>query len=121
MNAGCQGNLPVPPHCFWSRLDLARSCNWGAHLREPSEFRGAFQSPVSGIVMKYRGKGKVMPETGLGDLLGCETSRLPYFLDNGLTDGGEDVSLTRRPAAPLTPQENSWYSFLLEAESTAGP
>jgi hypothetical protein len=32
---------------------------------------------------------------------GCETSRLPHFLDNWLTDGCEDVSLTRRP--PFTP------------------
>jgi hypothetical protein len=40
------------------------------------------------------------------------------FLDNRLTDGGEVVSLTRRP--PFTPQEDSWFSFLLEAESTLG-
>jgi hypothetical protein len=33
-----------------------------------------------------------------------------------ITDGGEVVSLTRRP--PFTPQEDSWYTFLLEAEST---
>jgi hypothetical protein len=44
--------------------------------------------------------------------------RVPHYLDNRLTDGGE-VSLTRRP--PLTPQEDSWYSYLLEAESTPGP
>jgi hypothetical protein len=31
-----------------------------------------------------------------------ETSRLPHFLDNRLTDGGEVVSLTRRP--PFTPR-----------------
>jgi hypothetical protein len=42
-----------------------------------------------------------------------------FSLDNRLTDGGEVVSLTRRP--PLYPQEDSWYSFLLEAESTPGP
>jgi hypothetical protein len=29
-------------------------------------------------------------------ILGCETSRLPYFLVNQLTDGGEVVTLTRR-------------------------
>jgi hypothetical protein len=39
--------------------------------------------------------------------------------DNRLTDGGKVVSLTHRP--PYTPQEGSWYSFLLEAESTPGP
>jgi hypothetical protein len=27
----------------------------------------------------------------------CKTSKLPHFLDNRLTDGGEVVSLTRRP------------------------
>jgi hypothetical protein len=51
---------------------------------------------------------------------GPETSRLPHFLDRRLTGSGEDVSLTRRPAA-LYPQEDSWYSFLLEAESAPGP
>jgi hypothetical protein len=34
--------------------------------------------------------------------LSVERSRLPHFLDNRLTDGGNVVSLTRRP--PLTPQ-----------------
>jgi hypothetical protein len=37
-----------------------------------------------------------------------------FSLDNRLTDGGKVVSLTRWP--PFTPQEDSWYSFLLEAE-----
>jgi hypothetical protein len=39
-------------------------------------------------------------------------------LDNRLTDGGEVFS-PHAPAA-LYPQEDSWYSFLLEAESTLG-
>jgi hypothetical protein len=46
-------------------------------------------------------------------------SSLPHFLNNRLTDGGEVVSLTGRP--PFTPQEDSWYSFLLDADSTPGP
>jgi hypothetical protein len=41
-----------------------------------------------------------------------------FSLENQLTDGFKVVSLTRRP--PFTPQEDSWYSFLLEAESTPG-
>jgi hypothetical protein len=57
---------------------------------------------------------KAIPVPGRGGPLGCETSRLPRLLDNRLTNGGEVVSLTRR-------QEDSWYSFPLEAESTPGP
>jgi hypothetical protein len=53
-------------------------------------------------------KGEATPVTGRGGPQGCETSRLPHFVDNRLTDGGEVVSLTRRPAA-LYPQEDSWY------------
>jgi hypothetical protein len=63
----------------------------------------------------HKGGKKAIPVTGHEGPKGFKTSRLPYFLDNRLTDGGE-VSLTRRP--PLTPQEDSWYSFPLEAEST---
>jgi hypothetical protein len=34
---------------------------------------------------------------GHGGPYSCETSRLPHFIDNWLTAGGEVVSLTRRP------------------------
>jgi hypothetical protein len=64
-------------------------------------------------------KGKAIPVTGRGGPYACERSRLPRFLDSRLTDGGEVRSLTRRP--PFTPQEDFWYSFLLEAESAQGP
>jgi hypothetical protein len=63
-------------------------------------------------------KGKAIAVTALEGPQGCETSRLPHFLHNRFTDGGEVVSLTRPPL--FIPQEDSWYSFLLEAESTAG-
>jgi hypothetical protein len=62
-----------------------------------------------------KGEGKAVPVTGHGGPKVCEMLRIPHFLDNPLTDGG----LTRRP--PFTPQEDSWYSFLLEAEWTPGP
>jgi hypothetical protein len=67
-------------------------------------------------VLDSKGKGKAIPVTGLGGPQGCETSRLSHFLDSQLTVGGEVVSLTCR--LPFTPQEDSWYSFVLEAEST---
>jgi hypothetical protein len=44
--------------------------------------------------------GKAAPATSREGPQGRETSRLPHFLDNRLTDGGNVVSLTRRP--PLT-------------------
>jgi hypothetical protein len=45
-------------------------------------------------------------------------SRLPYFLDKRLTDGGE-VKLTLRPLFTL--RKIPWYSFLLKAESIRDP
>jgi hypothetical protein len=43
-----------------------------------------------------------------------DMSRLPHFLENRLIHGDETVGLTRRP--PFNPQEDSWYSFPLQAE-----
>jgi hypothetical protein len=60
-----------------------------------------------------------MPVTGCGSPYYCETSRLPHFLYSRLTDGGEVVNIKCRPL--FNPLEDSWYSFLLEAESIPGP
>jgi hypothetical protein len=49
------------------------------------------------------GKGKAIPVTGRGGPYGCESSRLPHFLDNRHTDGGEFVILTLQP--PFTPRK----------------
>jgi hypothetical protein len=51
--------------------------------------------------------------------LGLRVVETPTFSDIRLTDGGKVVSITRWPH--FIPQEDSWYSFLLEAESTPGP
>jgi hypothetical protein len=61
---------------------------------------------------------KALALTDHGDPLGCETSKIPHFLDNWLTDGGEVINLKRPP--PFNPQEDFWYSFLLDAETTPG-
>jgi hypothetical protein len=62
---------------------------------------------------------KALPLTGREDPQGCETSRFPHL----------STQSTHRwwygwqpyvPAIPY-PQEDSWYSFLLQAESTTGP
>jgi hypothetical protein len=64
----------------------------------------------------HKVKGKAIPVTDRGGPQVCDTSRLPHFLANRLTDGGEVVCFTRRHH--LYPQKDSWYSFLLEAETT---
>jgi hypothetical protein len=50
-------------------------------------------------------KAKAIPVTSHGGPQGCETLRVPHYLDNRLTDGVKVVSLTRRPF--YTPQEDS--------------
>jgi hypothetical protein len=40
-------------------------------------------------------KGKAIAVRGSGGPYGCDRSRLPYFLENRLIDGGEVVSLNR--------------------------
>jgi hypothetical protein len=57
--------------------------------------------------------GKAIAVIGRRGSQVCETSRVPYFLDSQLTDSDKDVSRTW-PPAELYPQEDSWYSFLLE-------
>jgi hypothetical protein len=48
---------------------------------------------------------KAIPVTDRGGPQCCETtSRFPHFLDNQSTDGGEVVTLTRRP--PFIPQKD---------------
>jgi len=49
---------------------------------------------------------------------GSRKLRFPDFVTTA-QDGGKVASLKHRP--PLTPSKYSWYSFLLDAESTPGP
>ena len=67
--------------------------------------------------MVCKGKGKSVP---LQVWSGPEGSRKLRFQDFMTTahGGGKVVSLTHRPH--FTPMKSSWYSFLLEAESTPG-
>jgi hypothetical protein len=69
----------------------------GRPARSPSLYRLSYPGSISII---YR-ISISFPVTGRGGPKVCETSRLPRFLESQLTDGGEVVSLTRRP--PFTP------------------
>jgi hypothetical protein len=90
--------------------------------------RLAYFSPTHALVLHVSSgtfKDETFPSGGGGGgkaipVIGRETSRLPQSVDSRLTDGSEVVSLRRRPLF-TPPQEDSWYSFLLEAESTQGP
>jgi hypothetical protein len=70
---------------------------------------------------------------GRGGPQGCETLRRLYFLEKRLTDGGVCQPYVPLPPGEnqfavkinnnkytLCPHENSYYSFLLEPESTPG-
>jgi hypothetical protein len=60
----------------------------------------AIASVVLGSTMV---KGKAVPVTGHEGPQGCERSRLTHILESWLIDGGEVVSLTRRP--PFAPRK----------------
>jgi hypothetical protein len=66
----------------------------------------------------WLGKGKAIPLQALTDPEASRRLRLPDFKTIG-TWRGQGC----QPYAPaaFTPRKHSWYSFLLEAESTAGP
>jgi hypothetical protein len=51
----------------------------------------------------YKREGKGIPLTGRGGPYVCETLRPSHLLDSRLTNGGEVVSLKRRP--PFTPRK----------------
>jgi hypothetical protein len=49
-------------------------------------------------------KGEAIPVTGRQGPQGCETLRLPHFLDNRLTDGGKVVTALCN-GCPLAPRK----------------
>jgi len=62
--------------------------------------------------------GTAVPLQVWGGADGSRKLRFPDFMTT-VQDGGKVVSLTHWP--PLPPRKYSWYSFLLEVESTQGP
>jgi len=67
---------------------------------------------------EYVIKGKAVLLQAWSGPEGSRKLRFPDFMTTA-QDGGKVVSLTHR--LPLPPRKYSWYSFLLEAESTPGP
>ena len=65
-----------------------------------------------------KGKGKAVPLESWSGPEGSRKLRFPDFTTKA-QDGGKVVSLTHR--LPLPSRKYTWYSFLLEAESTTEP
>ena len=65
-----------------------------------------------------KGKGKSVPLQAWSGPEGSRKLRFPDYMTMA-QDGGKVVTPTHRP--PLPPRKCSWYSFMLEAESTPGP
>ena len=63
-------------------------------------------------------RGKPVPLQAWSGPEGSRKLRFPDFMTTA-QDGGKVVSLTHRPHLLFT--KYTWYSFLLEAESTPGP
>jgi hypothetical protein len=96
------------------------------HNRQTSMPSAGFEPtiPASGQPQTYvldraaTRKSKAIPVQAWRGSEGSKSLRLPDFMTIG-TWCGKVVSPTHRP--PLLPRKYSWYSFLLEAESTPRP
>jgi hypothetical protein len=113
--------------CFWHICSPSSGClkhvevEWQNKLRINSASSWFYYTDVLRCMVnkhkKWLKKGKAVL---LQAWSGPECSRKLRFPDfvTLAQDGGKVVSLTHRP--PLPPRKYTWYSFLLEAESTPG-
>jgi hypothetical protein len=101
-----------------SKYFLQTWCEW---KREPSLNQvGKLSTWTEMLTVIFINHKKSYPCNRPWRPIGLWDVEAPTFsLDNRLTHGDEVISLTRLP--PFTRQEDSWYSFLLEADSTPWP
>jgi hypothetical protein len=70
-------------------------------------------------IKDLKGKGKAIPLKVWTDPEGSMRLMLPDIKTIYTHEGGEFVSPSHQPSLP--PRKYSWYSFLVEADSTPGP
>jgi len=95
--------------------------NYAMHFMQHSETLCTMNSKLElnlNTQFDVNKKGKAAPLQAWTGQEGSRKLRLPDFVTTA-QDGGKVVSLTHRPL--FTPRKYSWYSFLLETESTPGP
>jgi hypothetical protein len=112
----CNHNIPGRFHMFSSSvIRQLNSCTSPITFIGFSRFSSRVHNfiPSLATFLHTHKKGKAIPVKVCREPKGCETLRVPNFLDSRITDGGEFVSLM---CWPPFPQEDSWYSFLLEAQ-----
>ena len=110
---------------FWSVAVSNKGCNCGPCVHCDNWRAGLTIRSCTYLISYYylaiSNVWSVQLKVPLQAWTGPEGSRKLRFPDFVTTaqDDGKIVSLTHRP--PLPPRKCSWYSFLLEAESTPGP
>jgi hypothetical protein len=112
--------LKLKHHCFRPHTDGVRSEFQTALLIKPQNKNNLISAACTQFSLIYH---KAIHATGRESPQGCETLRLLHLLDNLLTEGGEVVSLKRRP--PCTPRKIPGTHFcyrmsLPQSHSAAG-
>jgi len=106
----CKSSSAERPNRLWSQP--------GPFLKSPAALSGKQNSRSLNLTTHlYLEKGKAIPLQAWTGSEGPRRLRLLNF--KTAHEGGKVVSPTHRPPLPST--KYSWYSFLLEVESTPGP
>jgi len=99
--------------CGGNTISCNFVCNCNAKL---NTYLFAYVKNV--YIYTYTYKGKAVPLQAWIGLEGSRKLRFPYFVTTAQDGGRLSVLRTGRL---YPPRKYSWYSFLLEAESTPGP
>jgi hypothetical protein len=94
---------------FFSSRYPTKICTNISHLSYALLAR-SLHPPCFGTHKNWKRKSKAILVAGCGGPQGSETSRLPHFLDNRLTDAGKFVNPKRRPS--FTPRKIPGTRFL---------